>query len=135
VNNSLGFPGILKGALLVRARKVTDEMAITAAHSVADYAEKKRGINPDYIMPTMDETEVFAQEAADVAMQAVADGVARRAMTHQEVYDRTLADITEARAAIELLQKNELIKAPDLEMLEQARDRAVAAVTNDRRGR
>jgi len=46
-----------------------------------------------------------------------------------------LADITEARAAIELLQKNELIKAPDLEMLEQARDRAVAAVTNDRRGR
>ncbi len=62
---------------MVRARKVTDEMAIAAAHSVADFAAKKKGINPDYIMPTMDETEVFAQEAADVAMQAIKDGVAR----------------------------------------------------------
>ena len=31
VNNSMGFPGILKGALMV-ARKITDEMAITAAY-------------------------------------------------------------------------------------------------------
>ena len=60
VNNSIGFPGILKGALLVRARKITDEMAIAAAHSVADFAQKK-GITPDYIMPTMEETEVFAR--------------------------------------------------------------------------
>jgi len=46
VNNSLGFPGILKGALMVRARKITDNMAIAAAHSLADYAEKK-GISPE----------------------------------------------------------------------------------------
>ena len=70
VNNSIGFPGILKGALLVRARKITDEMAIAAAYSVANFAQKK-GISPDYIMPTMEETEVFAMEAADVAMQAI----------------------------------------------------------------
>ncbi|OQX70536.1 MAG: malate dehydrogenase [Candidatus Cloacimonas sp. 4484_275] len=31
VNNSLGFPGILKGALMVRAKKITDNMAIAAA--------------------------------------------------------------------------------------------------------
>ncbi|HLP58702.1 MAG TPA: NADP-dependent malic enzyme, partial [Candidatus Deferrimicrobium sp.] len=59
VNNSLGFPGILKGALMVRARKITDEMAIAAAYSMANFAEKK-GIHPDHIMPTMDETGVFA---------------------------------------------------------------------------
>ena len=98
VNNSIGFPGILKGALLVRARKITDEMAIAAAHSVADFAEKKKGINPDYIMPTMQETEVFAVEAADVAMQAIKDGVARVELTWDEVYKTTLADIKEARA-------------------------------------
>ena len=46
VNNSLGFPGILKGALLVRAKKISDGMAIAASYSVADYAEK-RGIHPD----------------------------------------------------------------------------------------
>ena len=52
VNNSLGFPGILKGALLVKASKITDNMAIAAAYSVAKTAEK-RGINPDNIMPKM----------------------------------------------------------------------------------
>jgi len=127
VNNSIGFPGILKGALMVRARKVTDEMAIAAAHSVADFAAKKKGINPDYIMPTMDETEVFAQEAADVAMQAIKDGVARVRMDWDFVYTQTLADIKEARDAIDLLMKNDFIKTPDLKMLEDARDKAVAA--------
>jgi malate dehydrogenase (oxaloacetate-decarboxylating) len=128
VNNSIGFPGILKGALMVRARKITDEMAIAAAYAVANYAEKKKGISPDYIMPTMDETEVFAVEAADVAMQAIKDGVARVKLEWDEVYKATLADINEARAAMDLLQKNDFIKTPDLKMLVEARDKAVAAV-------
>jgi len=127
VNNSLGFPGILKGALLVRARKITDEMAIAAAYAVARYAEKK-GIGPDYIMPTMEETEVFAEEAADVAMQAVKDGVARVRRGWDEVYQTTLEDIKQARATIELLQESGIIKAPDPAILMEARDRAVAAV-------
>jgi malate dehydrogenase (oxaloacetate-decarboxylating) len=127
VNNSIGFPGILRGALMVRARKITDEMAISAAHAVANFAEKNIGINPDYIMPTMQETEVFAVEAADVAMQAIKEGVARVELTWDDVYKTTLADITEARAIIDLLQTNDFIKAPDLKMLEEARDKAVAA--------
>jgi malate dehydrogenase (oxaloacetate-decarboxylating) len=89
VNNSMGFPGILKGALLVRAKKITDEMAIAAAYSVANFAQKK-GITPDYIMPTMDETEMFAEEAADVAMTAIANGVAAHP-ERDEVYTQTLA--------------------------------------------
>jgi malate dehydrogenase (oxaloacetate-decarboxylating) len=128
VNNSMGFPGILKGALLVRARKITDDMAIAAAHAVAGFAEKKKGINPDYIMPTMQETEVFAVEAADTAMQAIKDGVARIKLTWDEVYKTTLADIKEARAAIDLLQKKGFIQAPDVKLLIAARDKAVAAV-------
>jgi malate dehydrogenase (oxaloacetate-decarboxylating) len=128
VNNSIGFPGILKGALMVRARKITDEMAIAASYAVANYAEKSLGINPDYIMPTMQETEVFAIEAADVAMQAIKDGVARVELTWDQVHDATLADIKEARGAIELLQKNNFIPAPDIKLLLDARDKAVAAV-------
>jgi malate dehydrogenase (oxaloacetate-decarboxylating) len=128
VNNSMGFPGILKGALMVRARKITDEMAIAAAHSVADFAEKKKGINPDYIMPTMQETEVFAMEAADVAMQAIKDGVARIELSWDQVYKTTLADVKEVRATIDLLQKKNFIKAPDLSLLKAARDKAIAAV-------
>ena len=129
VNNSIGFPGILKGALMVRARKITDEMAIAAAYAVANYAEQKIGINPDYIMPTMQETEVFAVEAADVAMQAIKDGVARVELSWDDVHDATLHDIKEARGAIDLLQKNNFIPAPDVKLLIEARDRAVAAVS------
>jgi malate dehydrogenase (oxaloacetate-decarboxylating) len=127
VNNSLGFPGILKGALVVRARKITDEMAIAAAYSMADFAQKK-GISPDYIMPTMDETEVFAKEAADVAMQAVKDGVARSEKTWDEVFKKTMADIKEARDAMGLLMEKNFIRKPDLKLLEDAVKKAVAAV-------
>ncbi|HET7839596.1 MAG TPA: NADP-dependent malic enzyme, partial [Rectinemataceae bacterium] len=75
VNNSICFPGLLKGALLVRARKITDGMAIRCAHSIADFSEK-RGINPDDIIAKMSETEIFAIQAADVAMKAIEEGVA-----------------------------------------------------------
>ena len=127
VNNSLGFPGILKGALLVRARKVTDNMAIAAAYAVANYAQKK-GLGPDYIMPTMDETEVFAHEAADVAMQAIKDGVARIQMTRDEVFKKTLADIHETRAIIDHLMEANFIETPPQEMLEEALQAAIDAV-------
>jgi malate dehydrogenase (oxaloacetate-decarboxylating) len=71
VNNSICFPGLLKGALLVWARKITDGMAIRCAHSIAEFSEK-RGVSPDNIIVSMEETDVFAHEAADVAQQAVA---------------------------------------------------------------
>ncbi len=127
VNNSLGFPGILKGSLLVKARKVTDEMAVQASYSMANFAEKK-GISPDRIMPTMDETEVFACEAADVAMEAIKNGVARVKIDWQTAYDQTLKDIKEARAIVDLLMKQNFIKTPDAKLLEEALEKAVAAV-------
>ncbi len=127
VNNSLGFPGILKGSLLVRARKVTDEMAIAAAYSVANFAEKK-GISPSYIMPTMDETEVFATEAADVAQTAIKNGVARLELDWQSAFDRTLRDIKEARAIMDLLMKENFVKKPDSSILENALKVAIETV-------
>lgn len=127
VNNSLGFPGILKGALTARAKKVTDEMAIAASYAVANFAEKK-GLSPDYIMPTMDETEVFAHEAADVAMTAIKNGVARLTPTWQEVYDKTLKDILEARAQLDLMMEHGHVKKPDIKLLEDALAVAIAKV-------
>ena len=46
VNNSLGFPGIFRGVLDVKAKTVTDDMCIAAAQELANYAEE-RGINED----------------------------------------------------------------------------------------
>jgi len=127
VNNSICFPGLLKGALLVRAKKVTDGMAIRCAHSIADFAEK-RGINPDDIIAKMDETEVFAIEAADVADQAIKEGVARTPMTWEAVYNRAKADILEARKTTDDLMKLGHIQTPPQSMIQTALDWAIAEV-------
>lgn len=127
VNNSLGFPGILKGALLVRARKITDEMAIAAAHSLASYAEKK-GLAPDNIIPKMSDADVFPTEARDVAMQAIKDGVARVKMTAEEAFAKAEADIKEARHIVHKMMEMGLIKRPPTELLEACVKRAVAQV-------
>jgi malate dehydrogenase (oxaloacetate-decarboxylating) len=127
VNNSLGFPGILKGALLVRAKKITDSMAIAAAYSLAHYAEKK-GIHPEYIIPTMDEADVFPQESADVAMQAIKDGVARIELSFQQAFDIAQKDIQHAREMTNCLVKNNFIATPEEGIIQKAIDYAIQQV-------
>jgi malate dehydrogenase (oxaloacetate-decarboxylating) len=127
VNNSIGFPGILKGALMVRARKITDNMAIAAAHSLADFAEK-RGIHPENIVPNMDEAGVFPVEAADVAMQAIADGVARVILTRDEAYRIADQDIRRAREMTKLVSDHGIVPPPDPEMLEEAMQWAIRQI-------
>jgi len=127
VNNSLGFPGILKGALIVKASKITDDMAITAAYSMAKTAED-RGINPGNIAPLMTEREVFPREARDVAMQAIKEGVARIEMSADEVYKKAEADIQESTDLTDKLMEMGFIKEPPISMLEGALQRAIDQV-------
>ncbi|HNX86864.1 MAG TPA: NADP-dependent malic enzyme [Bacteroidales bacterium] len=127
VNNSIGFPGILKGALMVRARKITDTMAIAAAHSLADYAER-RGINPDDIVPNMEEAAVFPHEAADVAMQAIKDGVARVQITREEAFQKAKNDIEYARSLTRSLMDKGFIEKPPLDMIRKALEFAIGEV-------
>lgn len=127
VNNSIGFPGVLKGALLVRARKITDRMAIAAAHSLASTAER-RGITPDSIIPKMDEASVFPDEAAAVAAQAIEDGVARRPLSRDEVLQRTEHDIREARRLTHHLMDQGFIHRPPRELLDRALQAAIREI-------
>lgn len=127
VNNSLGFPGILKGALMVRAKKITDNMAIAAAESLAKYAEK-RGINPDDIIPKMDEAAVFPVEAADVAMQAIKDGVARIELTWQEAFDIAKRDIEYARGLTDHMMEEKYIDEVPQSLLDEALQAAIDEV-------
>jgi malate dehydrogenase (oxaloacetate-decarboxylating) len=126
VNNSLGFPGILKGALLVRARKITDAMAIAAAHTIAAFAARQ-GLTPDRIMPLMTEQEVFAETAGAVARQAQAEGVARRPLPPEQVQERARKDIAEAQSALEMLVTAGLIPPPPEAMVRRCLDAAIAA--------
>ncbi len=91
VNNSVGFPGIFRGTLDVRAKTITDEMCIAAAVELAKVAEDK-GLSADYIMPTMDDWEVFPREAAAVAMKAVEQGIALRT---DITFDQEVKEATE----------------------------------------
>lgn len=127
VNNSLGFPGILKGALLVRAKKITDAMAIAAAQTIASFAERQ-GLAPDHVMPLMTDEAVFSETAADVARQAVAEGVARRALSPAQVLERARKDIADAQAALELLMTSGLIPPPPEALIQRCLDAAIAAV-------
>ena len=108
VNNSLGFPGIFRGALDVHARTITDEMCIAAAHALAEFAEK-RGINEDNIAPTMWERGAYVNEAVAVAMKAQEQGVARTKRTENEIRKSADDMITGAQEMTSLLMKEGLI--------------------------
>jgi malate dehydrogenase (oxaloacetate-decarboxylating) len=108
VNNSLGFPGIFRGTLDVRAKTITDEMCIAAATALANMAAE-RGLEPDYITPTMDEWEVFPREAAAVAVKAVEQGIARCGTTFKEEFDRAAAIIKSSRDLTDTMMKEGFI--------------------------
>jgi len=109
VNNSLGFPGIFRGTLDIRARTITDEMCVAASYELAKTAEDK-GLTPEYIIPSMDEWEVFPREAVAVALKGIEQGVARLKPSKQELYDKAEAVIRRAREEVKLLMKQGFIK-------------------------
>ena len=114
VNNSLGFPGIFRGVLDVKAKTVTDDMCIAAAQELANYAQE-RGISEKDILPRMDEWEVFPREAVACALKSIEQGVARVKPSKQELYERASVIIQNARQSTELLMKHGLIRKPPTE--------------------
>ena len=108
VNNSLGFPGIFRGLLDVRARTISDEMAIAAACEIARCAEEK-GLHEEYIVPTMDEWDVFPREAVATAMKAQEQGLARLHKSPETLYEQAKATIQGARTMLETMMAGGLI--------------------------
>ncbi len=111
VNNSLGFPAIFRGVLDVRATKVTDEICIAAAQAIADFAYKK-GIHEEYIVPTMEEKEVFIEEAFAVAKKAIEQGVAQNPLPDDQLLEKIKGRIDQGRLLEKALVKEGLIRLP-----------------------
>jgi malate dehydrogenase (oxaloacetate-decarboxylating) len=109
VNNSLGFPGIFRGTLDVRAKTISDEMCIAAANELAGIAEET-GISEKKILPNMDDWEVFPREATAVGSEAIKQGLARLRLSRKELYDRATTIISHARKSTETLMRRGLIK-------------------------
>ncbi len=111
VNNSLGFPGIFRGALDVRARTISDEMCIAAAHALADMAVE-RGLDEEHILPTMDDWEVFPREAVAVGMQAQEQKLARFTVSADELYRKASDIIARSRDLTQWMMRQGYIAAP-----------------------
>ena len=109
VNNSVGFPAIFRGTLDVRATTITDEMCIAAAVELAKCAEDK-GLRDDYLLPTMDEWEVFPREAVAVAKKAMEQGVARLKFSEKELFQMAEFKIKRARDEVGILMEKGIIE-------------------------
>jgi malate dehydrogenase (oxaloacetate-decarboxylating) len=98
VNNSLAFPGVFRGALDVKARTISEEMKLAAAHAIADLVSPAQ-LSPEFLIPDSLDLRVAARVAAAVARTAQEQGLARRdtspeqieARTHDLVYEGTIA--------------------------------------------
>jgi len=112
VNNSLGFPGIFRGTLDVRASTITDPMCVAAAEALAGMAVE-RGLSAENILPNMDDWEVFPREAAAVAAKAVEEGVARKPMTYDEEFRSASEIIRRSRNLTQAMMKEDFIIDPD----------------------
>jgi malate dehydrogenase (oxaloacetate-decarboxylating) len=76
VNNCLGFPGIFRGALDVRATCVNQEMKLAASHALADLVSASE-LSADYILPQALDSRVVPAVAKAVAQAARKTGAAR----------------------------------------------------------
>ena len=75
INNVLAFPGVFKGAMSVRATRVTEGMKQAAASALA--AVIADDLRPDHVIPSVFDPRVAPAVAEAVAAQARRDGVAR----------------------------------------------------------
>ncbi|MEA3490819.1 MAG: malic enzyme-like NAD(P)-binding protein [Campylobacterota bacterium] len=103
VNNVLGFPFIFRGALDVRAKKVTEGMKLAAAKALAElakqpvpyyvkaaYHNEDLAFGKDHIIPLPFNKEVLIWVASAVAQAAVQEGVARVTDYDHEAYRKKL---------------------------------------------
>ena len=103
INNVLGFPFIFRGALDVRATRITEGMKMAAARALAElakeevpeevsaaYGGERFEFGRRYIVPKPFDPRVIEHEAVAVAKAAVADGVARHPITDWDGYRESL---------------------------------------------
>ena len=111
VNNSLVFPGIFRGVLDVRAKAITDDMAIAAAHELALCA-RERGIYEESILPTMEEWQVPMRLAVATATKAQEQGLAQVERTRDQIHILAESKVRAAHEAMRVLLREGLIVAP-----------------------
>ncbi|MBI2076416.1 MAG: NADP-dependent malic enzyme [Candidatus Aenigmarchaeota archaeon] len=73
INNSLGFPGVFRGALDAKATRINNEMKLAAAYALSGTIKPTK----DEILPSMFDKNVVKNVSAAVAKAAIETGVVR----------------------------------------------------------
>ncbi len=76
VNNVLAFPGLFKGALKAKSKKITEEMKMAAAEAIADLLDESE-LREDYIIPDAFDKRVAEAVASAVEKIAKEQGICR----------------------------------------------------------
>ncbi len=96
VNNSLGFPGIFRGALGVRARTINEAMKLAAARALAEAIDESE-LCEEKVIPEMMDFKVPPKVSAAVARAAIKTGVARKMVDPAEIERAHLAFLYEGQ--------------------------------------
>jgi len=84
INNVLSFPGIFRGALLVRASGISEGMKLAAAHALAGVVGKNE-LSETFVVPLAFDRRVVPAVARAVAEAALQEGVARLKKSGKEI--------------------------------------------------
>lgn len=76
INNVLAFPGLFKGALMAKAKKITEGMKLKAAYAIANLISDEE-LNPNYIVPSAFDKRVVPAVSKAVCDEAITEGVCR----------------------------------------------------------
>ena len=104
INNVLVFPGIFRGALAVRARRINEDMKLAAAYAIANLIPENE-LSETYIIPDAFDTRVAPAVAAAVAKAAMDSGVARIEKDPAEVQQEATEQIAKLHAMMDTLTK------------------------------
>ncbi|TKH43830.1 NAD-dependent malic enzyme [Paenibacillus sp. FSL R10-2782] len=77
INNVLVFPGIFRGALDCRARRINEPMKLAASRAIASVVSE-RELNEQYIIPSIFNEQVVTEVRKAVIEAAILTGTARR---------------------------------------------------------
>ncbi len=84
INNLLGFPGIFRGALDVRASEINEAMKMAATKAIAELVTPTE-LSAEYVIPKPFDRRVVPAVALAVSLAAIATGVAREPKTLEEL--------------------------------------------------
>ena len=102
VNNVLVFPGLFRGAIDVRARKINEAMKRAAVHAIGELIPDEE-LREDYIIPGVFDPRVAPAVAAAVAKAAMDTGVARISVDPEEIRQRTAERTARLREFVKTL--------------------------------